>query len=75
MSYKIINIFPVGSNSSVTIKGPGTGLKNNMTVYDDNNVAHQLLSVAMENREEESDIGETTTILIKGLIDSENIHL
>ena len=46
-----------------------------MTVYDDNNVAHQLLSVAMENREEESDIGETTTILIKGLIDSENIHL
>lgn len=74
MNYKIINIFPIGSNSSVTIEGLGVGLKNNMTVYDDNNIAHQVLSVAMVNRREESDIEETTTILVKGLIDSKNIH-
>lgn len=75
LNYTIINIFPIGNNCSVTIEGSGTGLKNGMTVYDDENIAHQVLSVAMVNEREKNSIGETTTVLIKGLINSENIHV
>ncbi len=74
MFYNVINIYPVCGNSSVTIEGSGAGLKNDMTVYDDKNIAHQILSVAMVNEREERGIGETTTILIKGTIDSKNIY-
>lgn len=71
MSYKVIDIFPVGGNTSVTIEGNGQGLKNNIFIKDSLGVTYKLLSVAMLS----GGIQETTTLMIEGKFDSEKIIL
>ncbi len=71
MDYRVLDIFPVGENTSVTIEGNGKGLKNNILIKDSLGVPHRLISVAMLSGE----IKKTTTLLIEGIFDSEVISL
>ena len=69
MNYKVIDTFPVGENTSVTIKGNGEGLKNNIVIRDSSGATHQLITVAMVSSEEKN----VTTLLVQGVFDSKEI--
>lgn len=71
--YNVLDIFPIGNNTSVTIKGNGNGLKNNVMVTDENEKKYKLLSVAFVSGQ--SKINKTTTILIEGKFNSKLIKL
>ena len=71
--YNVLDIFPIGNNTSVTIKGNGNGLKNNVMVTDENEKNYKLLSVAFVSGQ--SEINKTTTILIEGKFNSKLIKL
>lgn len=75
MNYKVLDVFPIGKNTSVTIEGNGEGLKNNMIIGDSAGVAHKLISVAMLAGRSAKEADETTTLLIEGKFDSEIIRL
>jgi len=66
MLWNVLDLFLVGDNTSITIKGNGNGLKNGMVVFDENNIAYNLLSVATLSGEKPDDIGKRTVILIEG---------
>ncbi len=69
MNYKVIDTFPVGENTSVTIEGNGEGLKNNIVIRDSSGVTHQLITVAMVSSEEKN----VTTLLVQGVFESKEI--
>ena len=69
MKYKVLGIFPIGQNTSVTIQGNGDGLSNNMEIRDSSGIAHQLITVAMMSKGEKN----TTILLIQGVFDSKEI--
>lgn len=69
MTYKVLDIFPIGTNTSVTIEGNGEGLSNGIDIKDSNGKSHRLLTVAMISSEEKNN----TVLLIEGKFDSENI--
>lgn len=71
MIYKVLDIFPIGQNSSVTIEGNGKGLQNGITIKDSLGTSHKLISVAMISGEKAG----TTTLLIEGKFNSETISL
>lgn len=73
--YKVIDVFLIGDNSSVTIEGKGESLQNNMIIHDENNKEFKLLNVAMISGQEADDIGKTTTLLLEGKFDSKFIKL
>ena len=73
MTYKVLDVFPLGENTSVTIEGNGNGLKNNIMITSDKGIAHKLLSVAMLSKE--SEIKKTTTVLIEGVFNSKTITI
>lgn len=69
MNYKVIDTFPVGENTSVTIEGNGEGLKNNIVIRDSSGVTYQLITVAMVSSEEKN----VTTLLVQGVFESKEI--
>lgn len=69
MKYKVLDTFPIGQNTSVTIQGNGDGLRNNMEIRDSSGIAHQLITVAMMSKGEKN----MTTLLIQGVFDSKDI--
>lgn len=73
MTYKVLDTFRIGENTSVTIKGNGESLHNQMMIFDSDNVAHTLLSVGMSAGHDVDKIGEETIILIEGDFNSETI--
>lgn len=73
MVYKVMDMFKVGNDTSVTIDGNGDGLHNKMEVFDENNVQHMILSVAMQSGANASSIRAQTTLLIKGEFNSKSI--
>ena len=73
MVYKVMDMFKVGNDTSVTIDGNGDGLHNKMEVFDENNVQHMILSVAMQSGANASSIRTQTTLLIKGEFNSKSI--
>lgn len=73
--YKVIDVFPIGDNSSVTIEGKCENLQNNMTIHDENNKEFKLLNIAMVGGQKADDIGKTTILLIEGKFDSKFIKL
>ncbi len=73
MLYKVLDTFLIGANTSVTLDGNGKGLKNNITVYDDNGITHNLLSVAMVS-ERDAKAG-TVTVLIEGEFKSNTVRI
>ena len=73
MVYKVMDMFKVGNDTSVTIDGNGDGLHNKMEVFDENNVQHMILSVAMQSGANASSIRTLTTLLIKGEFNSKSI--
>lgn len=75
MKYKVLDIFQVGTDSSVTIDGRGEGLHNGMTIFDDNGNSYHLMSIAMLSEYDTDEIGKTTTLLIKGKFVSEYISV
>ncbi|MEE1085814.1 MAG: hypothetical protein U0L05_01380 [Schaedlerella sp.] len=75
MNYKVLDVFPVGKNTSVTIEGNGIGLKNNMIIGDSLGVAHKLISVAMVAGQSTEETGKTTTLLVEGNFDSKIVRL
>lgn len=74
-NFEVLNVFPIGENTSVTIKGNGDGLKNNMTIKDSSGIAHKLISVAMSSVQSAKENSKTTTLLVKGKFDSKIISL
>ena len=73
MIYNVLDVFSIGNNTSVTIKGNGNGLKNNVMVTDENEKKFKLLSVAFMSGQ--SEINKTTTVLIEGKFNSKFIKL
>ena len=69
MHYKVLDTFPIGKNTSVTIQGNGADLRNNMKIKDSSGISHQLNTVAMMSSEEKN----ITTVLIEGMFDSKEI--
>ena len=75
MIYDVLEVFPVGSNTSVTIKGNGNGLKNNIVITDENEKSYKLLSVALLSGQSEKQINNETMVLIEGDFNSKMIKL
>lgn len=73
MKYKVLDTLKVGNNTSVTIEGKGENLQNQMLIFDSDNVAHTLLSVAMTEGIDAENIGRQTTILVAGEFKSESV--
>lgn len=73
MKYKVLDTLKVGNNTSVTIEGKGENLRNHMLIFDTDNVAHMLLSVAMPGRIDAETIRQQTTLLIEGEFKSESV--
>lgn len=71
MDYKVLDVFRIGNNTSVTIEGKGNGLKNNMRIKDSLGITHKLLSVAMIS----GDNRDTTTLLIEGDFNSKVVRV
>lgn len=69
MKYKVLDTFPVGLNTSVTIEGNGENFHNGMEIKDLDGNLYQLLTVAMVSSQEKN----KTVLLIKGKFDAENI--
>lgn len=67
--YKVLNVFPVGKNTSVTIEGNGEKLKNNMTIKDLSGSTYRLLTVAMVSGGDR----DTTTLMIEGKFRSKSL--
>lgn len=75
MTYKVIDIFRIGDNTSVTIEGSGKGLRNHIIVTSAEGTKHELLSVAMVSGHPQSERRKTTTVLIKGFFCSDTIKI
>lgn len=75
MIYNVLDVFPVGSNTSVTIKGNGNGLKNNIVITDEHKKSYKLLSVALLSGQSEKQINNETMVLIEGDFNSKMIKL
>ena len=75
MKYKVLDTLKIGDNTSVTIEGKGEELHNQMLIFDANNIAHMLLSVAMPAEQDTDDIGKQTTLLIEGEFKSEIVNV
>ena len=73
MVYKVLDVFPIGNNTSVTIEGHGEGLKNHMDVISAEGKTYRLLSVAMVSGQPEDESGKTTTVMIEGSFNSKTI--
>lgn len=73
MKYKVLDTLKVGKNTSVTIEGKGENLQNQMLIFDSDNVAHTLLSVAMPAGIDVENIGKQTTLLVEGEFKSESV--
>lgn len=71
MDYKVLDVFRIGNNTSVTIEGNGNGLKNNMHIKDSLGITHKLLSVAMISGGDR----DATTLLIEGNFDSKVVSV
>lgn len=61
---EIIDIFQIGNMLSVTLNGSCEKIKNNSKVIDDHNNIYQIISIAMTENNNPSDISKTTTILL-----------
>lgn len=73
--YKVLDAMKIGDNTSVTIEGKGEELHNQMLIFDTDNVAHTLLSVAMPAGQAAEDIGNQTILLIEGEFKSESVNV
>lgn len=75
MIYNVLDVFPVGSNTSVTIKGNGNGLKNDIVITDEHEKSYKLLSVALLSGQSEKQINNETMVLIEGDFNSKMIKI
>lgn len=62
--FEVIEAFKIGNMLSVTLNGSCGKLKNNSKVIDDHNNIYQIISIAMIENNNPSDISKTTTILL-----------
>lgn len=74
MLYNVLDVFPVGENTSVTIEGNGEGLKNNIDITASDGSKHKLLSVGMTSGHSVEDVKKTTTVLVKGKFNSPTLQ-
>lgn len=75
MTYKVLDTFLVGDNTSVTIGGNGDGLRNDILVTDSEGREYHLLSVAMVSGQQAPGVKEATTILLEGVFSSDAVIL
>lgn len=75
MKYKVLDALKIGDNTSVTIEGKGEELHNQMLIFDADNIAHMLLSVAMPAGQAAEDIRNQTTLLVEGEFKSESVNV
>lgn len=75
MVLRVVDTFPVGGDTSVTVEGDGAQLRNNMAVADSKGNAFELLSVCMTADKTGADKKNETTVLIKGRFNSATLHI
>lgn len=75
MKYKVLDTLKIGNNTSVTIEGKGEEFHNQMLIFDADNLAHTLLSVAMPAGQASEDIGSQTILLVEGEFKSESVNV
>jgi len=74
MEYTVLDIFPIGENTAVTVSGNGSGLQSNITVLDENGGSYRLLNLGMQSGSEGSAFHDTTELLIQGRFNSKRIY-
>lgn len=74
MKYEVVDRFPVGGNTSVTIRGSGEELRNGIVIHDEHGSNYNLISVAMMVGHIPSKDVETT-ILVEGEFTGDSIFL
>lgn len=62
--FEVIEVFQIGDMLSITLNGSCEKLKNNSKVIDDHDNIYQIISIAMTENNNPSDISKTTTILL-----------
>lgn len=62
--FEVIDIFKIGSNLSVTLKGKCDGLKNGTVLRDSEGHKYNVLSVAMTRHDDPAEFLANTTALI-----------
>jgi hypothetical protein len=61
---KVIDIFPIGNQLSVTLDGVCDRIKNGCKLIDSRGSAIQVISVGMVRYTDHNEIGKTTTLLV-----------
>ncbi|MCD8180734.1 MAG: hypothetical protein LUF26_04560 [Firmicutes bacterium] len=62
--FKVIDVFKIGENVSVTFEGKCEDIKNGSRLIDENGNMYNIISVAMANYDNPLDISKSTTVLI-----------
>lgn len=75
MKYKMIDIFPIGRNTSVTIEGNGNGLCNGTRIADENGKEYHIFSVGMVHHDNPTDFNKSVTLLIENNFTGKDIIL
>lgn len=75
MVYKVLDVFAVGENTSVTVVGNGQGLKNDMTISTPNGEKYKLLAVGLTTGESTKVVNKSTTLLVQGEFTAMKINI
>lgn len=62
--FEVIEVFQIGDMLSITLNGNCEKLNNNSKVIDAHNNIYQIISIAMRENDNPSDISKTTTVLL-----------
>lgn len=62
--FKVIDVFKIGENISVTFEGKCEGIKNGSRLVDTNGNEYNIISVAMANYSDPRDMAKSTTVLM-----------
>lgn len=75
--YNVLDVFKVADMLSVTLEGKCDKLFNGSKLADDNNKIYNVVSVAMPEYKNPSDISKSTTILVTpcDLKKGTNLHI
>ena len=67
---KVMDMFVVGQNTSITIEGNGKNIKQGEKLVDEKGIEHKILSVAMVEHKNPKNIMKSTTLLVDGIWNS-----
>ena len=61
---KVLDVFQIGNNLSVTLEGKCAEIKNGSTLIGNDGKKYEIISVAMVRSDDPTDFSKTTTVLM-----------